>query len=114
LKRGREEARVTRDARDAPAVAEVERHDRLTRDKNHSKEWHWLGIAVLGGALLGALILGVSAYAADDDSGALFSRSDFAVLAAVVGFVLGAIAGFVLWAVWVLLRTAVASRGSGP
>jgi hypothetical protein len=40
---------VARDARDAGAVAEVERHERLTEEKGHGDEWRGLGIATIGG-----------------------------------------------------------------
>lgn len=100
---------MARDARDAGAVAEVERHERLTEEKGHGDEWRGLGIATIGGALLGALILGVLAYATTDDSDYLFSRGDSAVVGAIFGAIVGVIAGFLLWALWVLLRAIVRS-----
>lgn len=102
---------MARGAQDARATTEVERPAHPTREKRRASEWRWLGIATVGGALLGALILGVLVYATTDDSGAeLFGRGGSAVLAAVIGFAVGSIAGFVLWALWVLLRTLIRSE----
>lgn len=88
-------------------------HERLAKDKAHGDEWPWLGIATMGGALLGALILGAFAYWLRDDSG-LFSRIGIAVLYAVVGAMVGAVAGFVPWALWVFLRESVRSFSHRP
>jgi hypothetical protein len=100
---------VARDTRDARDVAEVERHERLTSENRHRNEWRWLGIATAGGALLGAPIFGILAYATTDDSGAIFSRGDSAFFGAVFGAFVGPIAGFVLWALWLFVREVVRS-----
>lgn len=98
---------MVRGAQDARATTEVERPAQSTGEKRHASEWRWLGIATVGGALLGALILGVLAYTTTDDSGAeLFSQGDSAFLGAAIGFFVGLIAGFVLWAMWVLFADA--------
>jgi hypothetical protein len=98
---GKEGGSVARDAQDARAVTEVDRPAQPTTETRHESEWRWLGIVTVGGALLGALILGVLAYATTD-SGTLFSRGDVAFYGAVIGFFGGLIAGFVLWALGVL------------
>jgi hypothetical protein len=88
-------------------VENHKRHERLTKETGYRSQWRWLGIATVGGALLGALLLGVSTYATTDNSEYLFSRGDAAFLFAILGAMKGAIAGFVLWALWVLSRTLV-------
>ena len=65
------------------------------------REWRWLGLALVGGPLLGGLIAWAITYATGDDSGAL-SRGSWAIIMAVLGAIIGAIAGFMLWALWVL------------
>ena len=100
---------MARSAQDARATTEVERPAQPRRAKRHKREWLWLGIASVCGALLGALILGVLAYATSE-SGPYLNRGGFAILGALVGFFVGLIAGFVLWALWVLLRTFIRSE----
>jgi hypothetical protein len=93
------------------ALSEVEGPERLAEEKRRRSEWRWLRRATVGGALFGALILGITAYTTwtPEDNTGLFalSRGDETFVGAILGAVVGVVAGFVLWALWVLSRTLV-------
>lgn len=83
-------------------MTELEGQGQPEEERREQLEWRWLRRAAVGGGLLGAVILGGIAYATGDDSG-VFSRGDWASLAAFVGALVGLVGGFVGWALWVLL-----------
>jgi hypothetical protein len=97
---------VALERRDAAALTELATRERLEKEERQRQEWRWLGLATLGGTLLGGLISWAVAYATSgDDSGVLFTRGGWAVFAAIVGAGVGLTVGFLLWALWILLRT---------
>ena len=107
---------MAQDRREAAALTEVATRERLEKEERQRQEWRWLGLATIGGTLLGgALVSWAVAYATSaDDSGVLFT---YAFVAAIAGAVVGLIVGFLLWALWILLRTLrrrFSHRGSFP
>jgi hypothetical protein len=95
---------VAQDRRDEAALTEVATRKQLESKERQRQEWRWLGLATLGGTLLGALIFWAVAYATGGDSGVI-TRGGWAAFAAIAGALIGLIVGFMLWALWVLLHT---------
>jgi hypothetical protein len=90
----------------------VEGHAQLAEEKRHQLEWRWLRRSLWGGAVVGAVSLGLLAFATwtpADNSGEFlaFSRGGYAFVAALFGLVIGLIAGFILWMLWVNLGSLV-------